>query len=165
MKKSHRVAHEKSEAWWVLLILLYNFLSYCQDFFCKKSVKKSTTPLCSLWYLFVIHSIIVTDSAFSFDLWYRQCAKRKQPMKSRSKSLCCCFRSAYVSVRIVQLPKRGLDLSLHLPASSSSFSWNVFPSLVFYIFLYFLTSSYALYCCIVDKIYFLISYFVPLRDL
>lgn len=68
MKKSHRVAHEKSEAWWVLLIQLYNFLSYCQDFFCKKSVKKSTTPLCSLWYLFVIHSIIVTDSAFSFDL-------------------------------------------------------------------------------------------------
>ena len=115
MKKSHRVAHEKSEAWWVLLILLYNFLSYCQDFFCKKSVKKSTTPLCSLWYLFVIHSIIVTDSAFSFDLWYRQCAKRKQPMKSRSKSLCCCFRSAYVSVRIVQLPKRGLDLTLHPP--------------------------------------------------
>ena len=35
MKKSHRVAHEKSEAWWVLLILLYSFRCYCQAFFCK----------------------------------------------------------------------------------------------------------------------------------
>ena len=28
----------KSEAWWVLLILLYSFCGYCQDFFFKKSV-------------------------------------------------------------------------------------------------------------------------------
>ena len=33
-------------------------------------------------------------------------------MKSKSKPLCCYFHSAYVSVRVVQVPKRGLDLSL-----------------------------------------------------
>ena len=44
MKKSHQVAHKKSEAWWVLLILLYCFQCYCQDFFCKKSA----IPHCSL---------------------------------------------------------------------------------------------------------------------
>ncbi len=36
----------------------------------------------------------------------------KRSMKSKSKSLCCYFHSAYVSVRVVQVPKRGLDLSL-----------------------------------------------------
>lgn len=36
MKKSHRVAHEKSEAWWVLLILLYRFYCDCQDCFFRK---------------------------------------------------------------------------------------------------------------------------------
>ena len=33
-------------------------------------------------------------------------------MKSKSKPFCCYFHSAYVSVRVVQVPKRGLDLSL-----------------------------------------------------
>ena len=33
-------------------------------------------------------------------------------MKSKSKPLCCYFHSAYVSVRVVQVPKRGLYLSL-----------------------------------------------------
>ena len=33
-------------------------------------------------------------------------------MKSKSKPLCCYFHSAYVSVRVVQVPKRGLDFSL-----------------------------------------------------
>ena len=37
MKKSHRVAHEKSEAWWVLLLLFYNFYCGCQDSFSKKN--------------------------------------------------------------------------------------------------------------------------------
>ena len=36
----------------------------------------------------------------------------KRSMKSKSKPLCCYFHSAYVSVRVVQVPKRGLDLSL-----------------------------------------------------
>lgn len=36
MKKSHRVAHEKSEAWWVLLLSLYNFYCGCQDSSFKK---------------------------------------------------------------------------------------------------------------------------------
>ncbi len=36
----------------------------------------------------------------------------KRSMKSKSKSLCCYFHSAYVSVRVGQVPKRGLDLSL-----------------------------------------------------
>ncbi len=36
MKKSHRVAHEKSEAWWVLLLSLYSFYCGCQDSFSKK---------------------------------------------------------------------------------------------------------------------------------
>ena len=35
-----------------------------------------------------------------------------ESMKSKSKPLCCYFHSAYVSVRVVQVPKRGLDLSL-----------------------------------------------------
>ena len=39
MKKSHRVAHEKSEAWWVLLLSLYNFYCGCQDSFSKKEYK------------------------------------------------------------------------------------------------------------------------------
>ena len=36
----------------------------------------------------------------------------KRLMKSKFKPLCCYFHSAYVSVRVVQVPKRGLDLSL-----------------------------------------------------
>ena len=39
MKKSHRVAHEKSEAWWVLLLSLYSFYCGCQDSFSKKEYK------------------------------------------------------------------------------------------------------------------------------
>ena len=36
----------------------------------------------------------------------------KRSTKSKFKPLCCYFHSAYVSVRVVQVPKRGLDLSL-----------------------------------------------------
>ena len=36
----------------------------------------------------------------------------KRLMKSKFKPLCCYFHSAYVSVRVVQVPKRGLNLSL-----------------------------------------------------
>ena len=39
MKKSHRVAHEKTEAWWVLLLSLYNFYCGCQDLLFKKEYK------------------------------------------------------------------------------------------------------------------------------
>ena len=31
----------------------------------------------------------------------------KRSMKRKSQPLCCYFRSAYVSVRVVQVPKRG----------------------------------------------------------
>ena len=40
-------------------------------------------------------------------------------MKSKSNPLCCYFHSAYVSVRVIQVPKRGLDLSL-LDSSTST---------------------------------------------
>ena len=36
----------------------------------------------------------------------------KRSTKSKFKPLCCYFHSAYVSVRVVQVPKRGLNLSL-----------------------------------------------------
>lgn len=36
LRKSHWVAHEKSESWWVLLMLLYNIQCYCQISFVKK---------------------------------------------------------------------------------------------------------------------------------
>ena len=56
-RKSHRVAHEKSEAWWVLLILLYSIQCYCQDFFCKKQQ--------SLFVLEVVLSFTFINSKFS----------------------------------------------------------------------------------------------------
>ena len=43
----------------------------------------------------------------------------KRSMKSKSNPLCCYFHSAYVSVRVIQVPKRGLDLSL-LDSSTST---------------------------------------------
>lgn len=56
-RKSHRVALEKSEAWWVLLILLYRIQCYCQDFFCKKQQ--------SLFVLEVVLSFTFINSKFS----------------------------------------------------------------------------------------------------
>ena len=55
MKKSHRVAHEKSEAWWVLLLSVYNFYCGCQDSFSKKEYKLPLIPF------FVILSFIIFD--------------------------------------------------------------------------------------------------------
>lgn len=55
MKKSHRVAHEKSEAWWVLLLSLYNFYCGRQDSFSKKEYKLPLIPF------FVILSFIIFD--------------------------------------------------------------------------------------------------------
>ena len=49
---------------------------------------------------------------FNFDLDSVGVQGGKRSMKSKSKPLCCYFHSAYVSVRVVQVPKRGLDLSL-----------------------------------------------------
>ena len=41
-------------------------------------------------------------------------------MKSKSNPLCCYFRSAYVSVHVVQVPKRDFDLSLLDPQTSTA---------------------------------------------
>ena len=50
MKKSHRVAHEKSEAWWVLLILFYHFYCSCQDLIFNSHAHKTThiLTLCNI---------------------------------------------------------------------------------------------------------------------
>lgn len=61
-RKSHRVAHEKSEAWWVLLILLYSIQCYCQDFFCKKQP--------SLFVLDVVLSFTFINSRFSEHIYF-----------------------------------------------------------------------------------------------
>ena len=53
-RKSHRVAHEKSAAWWVLLILLYSIQCYCQDFFCKKQQSLFVSWSCAIIHQFLI---------------------------------------------------------------------------------------------------------------
>ena len=50
-RKSHRVAHEKSAAWWVLLRLLYSIQCYCQDFFCKKTAVSLCSWGCTIIYI------------------------------------------------------------------------------------------------------------------
>ena len=77
MKKFHRVAHEKSEAWWVLLILLYSFRCYCQAFFCKNRQLSGASTLarnknyykpqkCGLFYVKFYLFLCCTELYFIF---------------------------------------------------------------------------------------------------